>query len=51
MILNVKNFLESPDRTWEIEGVLEENESDYILEGIDIEFPIEYKGVLYSRIL
>lgn len=48
MILNVKNFLESPDRTWEIKGVLEENESDYILEGIDIEFPIEYRGVLYN---
>lgn len=48
MILNVKSFLESSDSTWKIEGLLENNESEYVLDGIDVEFPIKYSGVLYK---
>lgn len=48
MMLSIKDFLQSSDRILNFEGNLKKNESDYIIDGLGINFPISYKGHLYN---
>lgn len=46
MIINLKDFLKSPDQNLSFKGQIDNNETDYVLDGLNINFPIIYQGVL-----
>ena len=46
MRLNLKDFLKSPDQNLNFEGQIEKNETEYVIDGLNINFPVKYSGVV-----
>ncbi|WP_455258434.1 YceD family protein [Peptoniphilus asaccharolyticus] len=46
MRLNLKDFLKSPDQNLNFEGQIEKNETEYVIDGLNINFPIGYRGIV-----
>lgn len=44
MRLNLKDFLKSPDQNLNFEGQIEKNETDYVIDGLNLNFPVLYNG-------
>ncbi|EFI42605.1 DUF177 domain-containing protein [Peptoniphilus sp. oral taxon 386] len=48
MKLNIKDFLQSPDKKMEFSGKLEHQQSDYDISNLNLIFPIEYSGTIFD---
>lgn len=48
MKLDLQNFLNSDEVTYEFEGKLDSEESNYDIDNIGLQFPILYKGTVYD---
>lgn len=48
MIIQIKNFISSPDHMMEIRGELENQESNYNVKDLKLMFPISYEGNIFK---